>query len=48
MQKLETTIGLSDQGTNTITINPDTENMLPIGISTKILMVRDGNSFVEL
>jgi hypothetical protein len=46
--KLETTIGVSDQGTNTITINPNTENMLPIGISTKILINRNGNSFVEL
>jgi len=46
--KLETTIGVPDQGTNTITINPGTANMLPIGISTKILMIRDGNSFVEL
>ena len=36
----------SDVGT--INITPDVENMLPSGIITPIVILRDGNSYVEL
>jgi hypothetical protein len=36
---------LADSGA--IVISPDENNMLPMGIKTKIIMVRDGNSYVE-
>ena len=45
---LDTSIGISDQGGHTIDISPSPDRMLPMGIRTKILMVRDGDSFVEL
>ena len=45
---LDTTVGISDGGGHTININPSPDRMLPMGISSKILMIRDGNSYVEL
>jgi hypothetical protein len=45
---LDTTIGISDGGGHTINISPSPDRMLPMGISSKILMIRDGNSYVEL
>ena len=45
---LDTTVGISAQGGHNIDITPKPENMLPMGINTKILLVRDGNSYVEL
>jgi len=45
---LDTTIGTSDEGTHNIGLTPSPDRLLPMGISMKILIVRDGNSFVEL
>jgi len=45
---LDTTIGTSDAGTHNIGVTPKPENLLPMGISMKILIIRDRNSFVEL
>ncbi|MFC1782679.1 hypothetical protein ACFL02_03720 [Planctomycetota bacterium] len=45
---IDTTVGISDQGGHTININPSPDRMLPMGIRSKILMIRDGNSYVEL
>ena len=45
---LDTTIGTSDAGTHNIGVTPKPENLLPMGISMKILIIRDGNSFIEL
>lgn len=44
---LDTSIGISDAGGHTITINPSPENLLPVGMASKIIFVRDGNSYVE-
>jgi hypothetical protein len=45
---LDTTIGMADDGAHTIGLTPSPENLLPMGISMKILIIRDGNSFAEL
>jgi hypothetical protein len=45
---LDTTIGTSDEGTHNLGLTPSPDRLLPMGISMKILIVRDGNSFVEL
>jgi len=45
---IDTTIGTSDQGTHNIGVTPSPDRLLPMGISMKILIIRDGNSFVEL
>jgi len=44
---LDTSIGISDQGTHTINISPSPDRMMPMGISTKIIMSRNGSSYVE-
>ncbi|KPK76517.1 MAG: hypothetical protein AMJ79_06445 [Phycisphaerae bacterium SM23_30] len=45
---LDTTVGISEQGGHTINITPSPDRMLPMGIKSKVLMIRDGNSYVEL
>jgi hypothetical protein len=45
---LDTNIGISDAGNHTINISPSPDRMLPIGIKTKVIMVRDGDTYVEL
>jgi hypothetical protein len=45
---IDTTIGISDSGTHTISITPSPDRLLPIGIATKILMIRDPSSFVDM
>ncbi len=44
---LDTSIGISDVGGHTVDINPSPENLLPIGMASKIIFVRDSNSYVE-
>lgn len=46
--QIDTTIGISDSGGNTISITPTPQRLLPIGINTKILLIRDGSSYNEL
>ena len=46
--QLDTSVGISDAGGSTITITPTPQRLLPIGVSTKVLLVRDGNSYLEL
>jgi PilX N-terminal len=45
---LDTNIGISEEGNHTINISPSPDRMLPIGIKTKVLMVRDGDTYIEL
>jgi len=45
---LDTNIGISDNGGHTITITPSPDRLLPIGIKTRILLLPDGESYVEL
>ncbi|MCK4628729.1 MAG: hypothetical protein KAT56_06970, partial [Sedimentisphaerales bacterium] len=45
---LDTNIGISEEGNHTINISPSPDRMLPIGIKTKVLMTRDGDTYIEL
>jgi len=45
---LDTNIGISEAGNHTINISPSPDRMLPMGIKTKVVMIRNGDTYIEL